>query len=383
MKALVVGGTGPSGPFLVNGLLKRGYDVTVLHGGQHEVEFDQPVEHIHADPHFDETLNPVLEGRTFDLAVATYGRIRLIAEAMKRKTSRLLSVSGGAYAWHTDPRWGPMGPHANLVEGRSLVADDPEVRYFSYLIWKTEQMVLEGQREGHYQAAVFRYPPLYGPRAPQNIEWSVVRRLLDGRRQIIVGDGGHALRSRAYAENAAHAVLLAVDQPGASAGQIYNVADDELYSERARIQHIARVMGVECELVDIPHALAKKASPSTSTQGGRFHDIHKIQSELGYRDVVSPPEGLQRSVEWLLEHPFEAGSEGEQQLGDPFDYAAEDGLIRVYREGLGRAHEVRFPELAVGHMYRHPKNPGDRWAPFSVATTGGGETPGPTFGGSE
>ena len=47
MKALVIGGTGPSGPFTVNGLLERGYEVTVLHGGQHEVEFSQPLEHIH------------------------------------------------------------------------------------------------------------------------------------------------------------------------------------------------------------------------------------------------------------------------------------------------------------------------------------------------
>ena len=29
--ALVVGGTGPTGPYIVNGLLKRGYEVTVLH----------------------------------------------------------------------------------------------------------------------------------------------------------------------------------------------------------------------------------------------------------------------------------------------------------------------------------------------------------------
>ena len=49
MKALVIGGTGPSGPYIVNGLLDRGYEVTILHGGQHEVEFAQPVEHIHTE----------------------------------------------------------------------------------------------------------------------------------------------------------------------------------------------------------------------------------------------------------------------------------------------------------------------------------------------
>ena len=56
MKALVIGGTGPSGPHIVNGLISRGYDVSVLHGGQHEIRFDEEIEHIHVDPHFQETL---------------------------------------------------------------------------------------------------------------------------------------------------------------------------------------------------------------------------------------------------------------------------------------------------------------------------------------
>ena len=37
MKALVVGGTGPTGPFIVNGLLERGYEVAIFHRGTHEV----------------------------------------------------------------------------------------------------------------------------------------------------------------------------------------------------------------------------------------------------------------------------------------------------------------------------------------------------------
>ena len=47
--ALVIGGTGPTGPFVVEGLLKRGYQL-VLHRGLHEVEYSQKIEHIHVDP---------------------------------------------------------------------------------------------------------------------------------------------------------------------------------------------------------------------------------------------------------------------------------------------------------------------------------------------
>ena len=36
MKALVIGGTGPTGPYLVNGLVERGYDVSIMHRGTHD-----------------------------------------------------------------------------------------------------------------------------------------------------------------------------------------------------------------------------------------------------------------------------------------------------------------------------------------------------------
>ncbi len=51
MTALIVGGTGPTGPYVVNGLMDRGFQVTILHTGKHETDLIGPeVEHIHSDP---------------------------------------------------------------------------------------------------------------------------------------------------------------------------------------------------------------------------------------------------------------------------------------------------------------------------------------------
>ena len=77
----MIGGTGPTGPFVVEGLHERGYEVTILHGGQHEVEFAVPgVRHIHEDPHFREGLERGLGEQSFELVVAQYGRLRIVAE---------------------------------------------------------------------------------------------------------------------------------------------------------------------------------------------------------------------------------------------------------------------------------------------------------------
>jgi nucleoside-diphosphate-sugar epimerase len=361
MRALVVGGTGPTGPYIVNGLLERGFDVAIFHRGTHEIDEIPPaVEHIHGDPHFLETIEESLEGRTFDLAIATYGRIRLLAQALQGKVGRFISVGGvAAYRGYLEPeRLCPVGMASPLGEDGALVDDEHEHR-FSWLIAQTERAVFEH----HPDAAHFRYPYVYGPRQLIPREWSVVRRLRDGRRRIIVADGGLSLMTHGFAGNLAHSVLLAADQPAASAGQIYNCGDAEQYTTAQIIELIARKMNAEVELVNLPHELARSAHVfgDGQTTHHRFMDTQKIRTQLGYRDICSVPDALGLTVEWLLEHAPQAGGDVEQRLQDPFDYAGEDRLIEAWRTASSAAASIPIAEPAERpHPYAHPKKPGER-----------------------
>ncbi|HZN23976.1 MAG TPA: NAD-dependent epimerase/dehydratase family protein [Burkholderiales bacterium] len=365
MKALVIGGTGPSGPYIVNGLLERGYDVTILHGGQHEVEFVQPVEHIHTDPHFAETLGPALEGRSFDIAIATYGRMRIIADLLRGKTVRFIGAGGSSvYAHHQDARWGPLGPPTMLSEDGPR-CDDPSGPKFNHLMWVTEETVMRAHREGHYSATYFRYPLLYGPHSPANPDWSIVRRILDGRKRLVIPHNGE-LKRRGYARNVAHALLLAVDQPAESAGQFYNIRDEHQFTQRQYVSFIARHLRHECEIVEVPPPLAQRVYKGGTSRPRDWtieYDIAKIRIQLGYRDVISPAQALADSVDWLVANRSEPGGEIERQLGDPFAYAAEDAMLKAYNAGYEAANAVQFPDTQLGHMYRHPKKPGEAWAP--------------------
>jgi nucleoside-diphosphate-sugar epimerase len=165
MRALVVGGTGPTGPFLVQGLLQRGYQVTMLHRGTHEVpEIPPEVEHVHTDPHFRTTLDQALAGRTFDLAIATYGRLRLVAEALREKTPRFIGIGGIlVYRGALEPRTNfPAGVPIPAQEHTPLVqsADDGD---FAYKMAQTEAAVMQGQQRGKHDVTLFRYPLVYGP----------------------------------------------------------------------------------------------------------------------------------------------------------------------------------------------------------------------------
>lgn len=366
--ALVIGGTGPTGPYIVNGLLDRNYEVTILHSGSHEVAFQQEIEHIHADVHFRDTLEQAIGQRQWDLVVASYGRLQLTIEAMKGRTGRIVAMGGstGPLAAPEDARWGTMGPAANLNEVQGLGEIDPARNKLAYQMAQAEVALFGAHRAGHFNATQIAYPILYGPRQPGSHDWCIVRRVLDKRQPFIVADGGLKLEARAFAANAAHAVLLAIDQPIASAGQKYLMADEQLYSMRQRIEAIARIMDHEFELIDMPWDLALPCHVLyRRSRVCRFRDTSKIRHELGYRDVVDPLSALRQSIEWLLENRPGIGGEIEQQLGDPFDYAREDALIASWRATRRQMPEVDYPLPKAAHIYRHPKRADEAWCPPS------------------
>ncbi|MFC1940272.1 NAD-dependent epimerase/dehydratase family protein [Chloroflexota bacterium] len=353
MKALVVGGTGPTGPFVVEGLLKRGYEVTIFHRGTHEVTFSQEVDHIHASPHFPESIEQALEGKTFDLAVVTYGRLRYLAEALKKRTDRLVSVGGGGVyraTWATNTETAPVP----LTEDSPLQTN-PDFHKLSYQMAVSENVVMAGHQDGCYRATHLRYCWIYGPRAVAPMEWYIIRRIIDGRKQIILPCGGLTLQTRAYAENAAHALLLAVDHAEESAGKIYNVSDDRVLSLREWVEIIVEACDVEVELIDMPYSWARPSYPYMRRLPHRVMSNAKIKAEVGYRDVVPTEEALRRTVDWLMVNQPERDGEMEKALGDPFDYTAEDHIIRAYKRVEPKILAVPFAAFVRRHAYPRPK----------------------------
>jgi nucleoside-diphosphate-sugar epimerase len=360
--ALVIGGTGPTGPYVVNGLIDRGYVVTILHSGLHEVAFKTEIEHIHADVHFRETFEAALGDRRWDLVVASYGRLKLAVEVLKGHTGRVVAMGGGPLAARGDPRWGPLGPATNLDEVGGLQEENPERNKLAYQMAQAEEALFHAHREGHFNATQICYPILYGPRQPGAHDWCIVRRVLDKRRQLIIADGGIKIEARAFAANAAYAVLLAIDQPDKAAGQKYLVADDLLYTMRQRIEAITRIMGHEFEFVDMPWELAVPCHVLWRRERGcYFRDTGKIRRELGYANVVDAYSGLQQSVEWLLANRAESSGELEEQLGDPFDYAREDALIKQWQAVRGQIPDVDYQLPPRAHIYRHPTKVNEDW----------------------
>ena len=340
----MIGGTGPTGPFVVAGLRARGYDVAILHRGEHEVpEIPPEVLHLHTDPWSGEAVASCLGERRFDVVVASYGRLREIAQVLAGRAGRFLAIGGVPVyrGWMRPEDCTPEGLPVPTGEDAPKVANAAELRK-GFQILRSEEAVFAH----HPDATIFRYPHVYGPRQLVPREWCIVRRILDGRRRLVLGDGGLTLHTFGYAENLAHALLLAVDQPEVAAGRVYNCGDEQVWSLRQVALTIARLMDHELEIVPVPGAFAFPTQPLLAHErtDHRVMDLTRIKAELGYRDAVPTGEGLRRTVDWLVANRPEPGGLTEKILGDTFDYVAEDQIAAAQRRYEAELRDVVYTE---------------------------------------
>jgi nucleoside-diphosphate-sugar epimerase len=326
VKILVIGGTGPTGVPLVRDLVTRGHNVTIVNRGLHPKPELSGVPTIVADPYDESSIAGALGGDTWDVVVAMYGRLRRVAEMTKGRCGHFVSVGGvPAYRGWTDAwQHRPPGMPVPVSEEADLV-DDPAIDEKGYRIVRTEQAVFTA----HPGAAHFRYPYVYGPYQPVPREWSIVRRILDGRRRIIVADDGLTLHHHGYTENCAAALLAGIEQPELSAGTIFNAGDEEVLTVRQVVELCATAMNVELEIVSMPYDLAVPAWPllAQPLPTHRVLDVSRLRHRLGHRDRVQARQAVPLTAQWLAANQPIAGGVEEMVLTDPFDYAAEDALI--------------------------------------------------------
>lgn len=364
MKALIIGGTGPTGPHIIGGLLDRGYEVAMLNRGSRDSDAIPPnVERIVGDPHFAEPLEEALGERTFDIVVATYGRLLYVADVVSTKTDRLITVGGMAsYSGFGLPgsvdEYAPLGMPIPASEDAPLVESEEENR-FSYLVRSTEDAVMAHHAAGTMNVSHYRYPLVYGPwQVKPTAFWWVMQRCLDQRPYVVLPNAGLALTTRGYSENLAHSVLLAVDQPENSAGQIYNCGDERQFSFAQWVAVIAEAMEWELEVLSAPGQFATPARELLHVNGRGLHqhlDLSKIRRELSYSDRVDALSAVRQTVQWFKDHPPENESYVEALRAH---YAVEDQLAEILRDANERMGELPHIESAFHHSYAHPKKPG-------------------------
>ena len=334
LQVLVIGGTGPTGVPLVGEFLRAGFRVSIMHSGGHPAAFDAPVEVITGDVRDEDEVRRKVGSRSWDVVVASYGRLRMQANVLAGRTRRFVGITGQpVYVGAVRPT--PRGTIALPVP--EFAERQYDVNIYTGKVAAGEDQLFEQHGRGDFEVAIVRYPGVFGPRAPINHEWAVVRRVLDDRAFMLLPHDGMAYFQRGYAENLAHLVFLTATRPEAS-GEACNGGDERVLSARRVAELIVEELGSRMELVGVPAQYCPGVFP-LAEKSNLILDMSKARNLLGYTDRVDVESATRLTARWLHDNP---PKEGDVQRGGTgiFDYAREDKILAGWREASSRLDEL-------------------------------------------
>ncbi len=335
MRVLILGGTGFIGSHVTRRLIKKGHSVTLFHRGQTPSPLPSTVSHILGDrkylPNFVEHFTRFAPDVVLAMFLYSEQEAAELLQTFRNLADRVVAISSMDV-------YRAYGRFCRLEDGRidrRPFAEDAPLRRtrFPYraqskgpsdLTYRYDKIPVESTIMGDKQLAstVLRLAKVYGPEDSQHHLYGYLKRMLDGRPAIFLEENQAQWRwTRAYVENAAEAIALAITDNRA-ANRIYNVGDAEGLTELEWVERIAQTVGwtgttkvVSSEL--LPTHLVQPYDWSHHLAA----DTSRIRQELSYQEPVSLEEALRRTIRWEQAHP-------PQQIDlASFNYAAEDIAI--------------------------------------------------------
>ena len=326
MKILVTGGTGFTGSHLVNRLLARGHQVSVL-DNQKNIAYDELVKNgarITIGSMLDRSLHAgLVEGCevVFHLAAA-FRRVNLPkrvywetnVDAMRDllQAAQTAGVRKVVYC-------STQGVHGNVEnppgdENSPIKPED----YYQFTKFKGEEVAASFIKKG-MDITILRPTAIYGPGDPGRF-LMLYRRVAAGVFPFF--GSGRALYHPVYIDNFIDAFELAMQNPSGR-GQTYLIADERFYTIEQIVREIADIMNVKLKIRHYPFMplymlsavveLLYKPFPADPPifrrrvdwfRQNRAFKIDKARKELGYNPRVGLTEGLRRTFEWYKQNGY-------------------------------------------------------------------------------
>lgn len=342
--AMIIGGTGQIGSAVARRLALDGWSVLLAHRGGHHgdtelAELD--VTSIRLDR--DDTASLLDRARGHDLVLDTVAYEPRHADQLARLAGDVGSLvvisTGSVYV-------GANGGYLDVVTGPDDFPDypvplretDPTVandkRTYSPLKAELERRLLSVD---DLPVSILRPGAIQGPFSPALREWFFIKRALDGRRRIVLSDGGTNRFSTSSTVNIAELVALCADRPGR---RVLNAVDTDDLSVAEIAQTVFDALDHDVEIVTFP------GPPLDGVGGTPWTVAHPLllsmaaaTVELGYRQPVGYAEAVASTIDWAVrevraaerrEEGWEAVFPGlvERARTDRwFDYAAEDAFL--------------------------------------------------------
>lgn len=315
MKVLLIGGTGNISAYVSALCAERGMELWLLNRGNETAPVPEGTRVIRADIGDEAAVESALQGERFDV-VANFvnfhpGQIERDIRLFGGRTDQYIFVSTTCVYQR------PL-PDYPISEGFALRND---VMHYAAEKIACEEVLRKAFRESGFPATIVRPAHTYGDRmvllsfCGKNGEWSVLRRMLEGKRVIIHGDG-LSLWTLTHSSDFARGFCDLMGNPHA-VGQAVHIATDEVKTWNEVYADIARALGVVPRFVHISCEMICAFDPSLTglLLGDRAHCVFFDNTRIkrlspGFTARVRFDRGVKNAVDYYLAHP-------EAQLEDP------------------------------------------------------------------
>ena len=305
-RVLVTGGAGFIGSHLVERLVERGAQVTVLDnlsgGNVANLASVTGEVSLHKFDLVHDGLGPVLDDGGFELIFHLAGMADPAASVEEPRkdfernllstfnllealthfspATRLLNTSSAlVYGNAPDPPWRETAPtHPVAPYGVSKLAAETYVGVFAQL---------RGLR-----AVTVRLFGVFGPRLRKQVVYDLMRKLDVQTDELHLQGTGAERRDMTYVSNVVDAMTLVAEKAPAL-GETYNVGTGEAVS----IRYLAEAI---CEEMNIKPRLVFAGNPRPGDVTVFVGDVSRLE-QLGYKRQIALRDGLARTIAWFRE----------------------------------------------------------------------------------
>lgn len=311
MRAVVIGGSGHIGTYLVPRLVAAGYEVVVASRGQREpyqphgawsavtqVAIDRAAEE--AAGTFGQRIRDLRPDVVIDLICFTLDSARQLAEALRGQVQLLL---------HCGTIW-VHGPSAQVP----TTEEQPRRPFGEYGVQKAaiEEYLLGEARRGGLPAAILHPGHIVGPGwAPLNpaghFNPAVFARLARGE-ELALPNLGLETVHHVHADDVAQLFMRAIARRSAAVGESFHVVSPAALTLRGYAEAVAGWFGQPSRLHYMPWEEWRNTVSRQEADATWDHIAHspccsiaKAQQLLGYQPRYSSLEAVRESVGWLID----------------------------------------------------------------------------------
>ena len=306
MRVLFIGGTGNISLACTRRALEKNLEVIHLNRGTRPEKAPHGVTTLRADIRNADEVRRALGGMRFDSVIQWLGYLPEHVEAdiarFRDRTAQYVFISS-ASAYRK-----PL-PHPVITESTPL--GNPFWEYSQNKI-ACERLLERAWEDSRFPYTVVRPSHTYDdgwiPTCFGSRDYTVARRILDGKEIVVPGDG-QSLWTLTHASDFARGFIGLLGNPTAI-GQAFHITSEEFLTWETIHQTIGLALGAGPRIVHVPSDFVARVCPERgkSLLGDKAHsaifDNSKIKRYVPeFRATMSFAEGVRRSLAWLDAHP--------------------------------------------------------------------------------